>query len=142
MRRPHFVPTALPQTEILLERRPMIDSLVFTLPFTILDQSERIVADTSPYNSRLALLIAAPYGNYSYTDPQAYSALNRLGSIAGLNTVTIQDEAPSYTRLVTEGGDEIDVMDTVWKMAASRLPIIGRKNIKFYTRTLLDKTPL
>lgn len=69
MRRPHFVPTELPQTEILLERRPMIDSLVFTLPFTILDQSERIVADTSPYNSRLALLIAAPYGNYFYTDP-------------------------------------------------------------------------
>lgn len=120
----------------------MIDSLVFTLPFTILDQSERIVADTSPYNSRLALLIAAPYGNYSYTDPQAYSALNRLGSIAGLNTVTIQDEAPSYTRLVTSGGDEIDIRDRILKMTASRLPRRHHRNISFATKTCLDKTPL
>lgn len=142
MRRPHFVPTELPQTEILLERRPMIDSLVFTLPFALLDQSKMIVADTSPYNSRWALWVAAPYGDYFQTDREAYYAINSLGSLAGLNTITIQADTLENTRLVTSGGDEIDIRDRILKMTASRLPRRHHRNISFATKTCLDKTPL
>lgn len=120
----------------------MIDSLVFTLPFALLDQSKMIVADTSPYNSRWALWVAAPYGDYFQTDREAYYAINSLGSLAGLNTITIQADTLENTRLVTSGGDEIDIRDRILKMTASRLPRRHHRNISFATKTCLDKTPL
>jgi hypothetical protein len=141
MRRPHFVPTELPQTEILLERRPMIDSLVFTLPFALLDQSEMIVADTSPYNSRRALWVAAPYGDYFHTDPEAYYAIN---SFRQPRRPQYQSQSKLIALELHETCDRAEVTKLmlgtrILKMTASRLPIIGRKNIKFTHEPCLIK---